>query len=323
MVLPIIAAVGAAGIEGGSAVIAGGTVAAVGAEAVGAGAMEAVKAVEAVAVTAEKGVTGAALRVANFVEQGLEKVKQGAHPQGILEKLSNIPEVIPENFDITATVVKPEVTIPVPQNTEVTSEAQKFIDQKTETSLAKWDEEHHVPDKNRDPEAYKQWCQDRWQAEQDFIVDTKTDLIMQDWDKQNPEPDKAADSKGHEDWTKKREEQKSKLKDEVKKETKKQKESEMAEVMEKINRLKMLYQERMDIIEGIKAVKGKPEKTEQDKIDLAKFQVRKSELDTAIKILETDLKSRAGRAAPLVTLTIMTALMSMMIYKIGQEQGTF
>lgn len=205
---------------------------------------------------------------------------------------------------------------------EVTPIQEATVQAKTESSLQKWESENPKPDAATDPEAYKKWCESRDVAEVDYIIEVKTDLLMKDWDKNNPEPNKATDSEKHKEWEKKRADQKEKTSEKIKKETKDSKAKEMAAVLAEINRLRHLYQERVEIIDGINAMrrKSESEKTDQDKIDLAKFQVRKAEIEGQISAIEADLKAKAGKGNPLIALMVTSALASMLVYKAAKEE---
>ena len=206
-------------------------------------------------------------------------------------------------------------------NTEFTTEQEAAVQVKIESNLQKWEQEHPKPDLKTNPEGYKKWCEDHWEAEIDHIANARTEISMREWDKKNPEPDKIKDPEKHKEWLDKRSKQESSLKEKIKKETKNLKESERAAIIAEINRLRQLYQERVDIIEGINALRRKPklEQTDQDKIDLARFQVRKAEIDAQINVVEADLRAKAG-SSPLYALLVASALASMMVYKAAKEE---
>lgn len=205
---------------------------------------------------------------------------------------------------------------------EVAPIQEATVQARTESSLEKWQSKNPKPDAATDPDGYKKWCESRDVAEVDFITEIKTDLIMQDWDRDNPEPSKDSNPEKHKEWEKKRADQKEKTSEKIKKETKDLKAKEMASILAEINRLRQLYQERVDIIDGINAMRRKSEveKTDQDKIDLAKFQVRKAEIEGQISAIEADLKAKAGKGNPLIALMVSSALASMLVYKAAKEE---
>lgn len=235
--------------------------------------------------------------------------------RGAIEKIVQLPD----DLGITKESPVAEITS---KAVEFTPQQEVSIHVKTESSLQLWDQEHPQPDFKTNSEGYKKWCEERWEAENDYIVEARTEASMNQWDKQNPEPDKAKDPEKHKEWLDKRSKQESSLKEKIKKETKNLREDERAALIAEINRLRQLYQEKVDIIEGINAIRRKPklEQTDQDKIDLARFQVRKSEIDAQINAIEADLRARAG-SSPLYALLVASALASMMVYKAAKEEN--
>ncbi|MBI4004853.1 hypothetical protein HY358_01815 [Candidatus Roizmanbacteria bacterium] len=194
-----------------------------------------------------------------------------------------------------------------------------------ETGLENWQRENPRPDPTTNPEGYRQWCEQYENAEVEHIATTRTELTMQGWDKENLAPDKTKNPEEYTRWQSRRSEMQSRVKEQTTKEARNMKELEKTDVLAKINRLRSDIVERNDIVHGIDAIKKKPEEeqTDQNKIDLAKFRIRKSELDNEIRMLEADLKAQAGRASPLVALMIATALASAPIYTIGKQEGVF
>ncbi len=192
---------------------------------------------------------------------------------------------------------------------------------KTESALQRWDQENPKPDPKTNPEGYKKWCEDREVAEIDYITEAKTELAMKDWENKNPEPDKTKEPEKHKEWMDKRSKLENSLKERIRKETQNLKANEKAAVITEINRLRELYSVRIDIVEAIKALKRKESPSDEDKITLGKLQDRKSSIDSEINNIETDLKLKQSIAGPLVALIIATALISMQVYKIGQQEG--
>ncbi|OGK14193.1 hypothetical protein A3H80_00640 [Candidatus Roizmanbacteria bacterium RIFCSPLOWO2_02_FULL_37_19] len=192
-----------------------------------------------------------------------------------------------------------------------TAEQEGAVHAITESSLQKWNREHPQPDPNTNPEAYRQWCEDQWNVETEYIADARTEVSMTQWDREHPEP-KAIKFEEHKRWLEAREKQKKEFQKRFNEEARDTREAERASVLAEINRLRQLTQERVDIVEGIKAIRRKSdlEKTDQDKIDLARFQVRKSELDIQIDAIQASLREKASRSGPLIALLINTALMS-------------
>jgi hypothetical protein len=205
--------------------------------------------------------------------------------------------------------------------TNLSTTSEQIAQMKTESSLQKWDLENPKPDPKTQPAEYKQWCEKRDVVETDYIIDSKSELAMKEWDEKNPEPNKETDPEKHKAWEEKRAKDGEKLKEQIKEETQKLKQGEKENIIAELNRLRELYMVRMDIVEGIRAMKNKGILTDEQKVTLATFQERKLLLDSEIRLIETDLKQRQALSNPLIGLTIATALIAMSVYKIGQQEG--
>lgn len=194
---------------------------------------------------------------------------------------------------------------------------------KTETSLRTWEQENPKPDPSTNPEAYQKWCENREAAEVNYITETKTELVMRDWDSDHPEPADKTSGK-HKEWEMRRSQFENSQKEKIRLQTERLKMSERELVLVEINRLREAYSARYDINQAIKTLHDKKETlSDEEKVNLGVLQNRKILLTTEIQALEADLKQRSHLSSPAVALMITSALASMSIYKIGQQEHVF
>lgn len=113
------------------------------------------------------------------------------------------------------------------------------------------------------------------------------------------------------------------LKEKITKQTKEAKAAELLEVTEKLKRLQDLYRERKELENGIEVIRKQDNQTDQDKKDIARFHVRRAEVNNEIKGLETNLRAKATRS-PLLALMILPIITSgataAAVYSIGQQE---
>lgn len=199
---------------------------------------------------------------------------------------------------------------------ELSAPDEQLASSKSEEKISEWDKAHQKPDEKTQPAEYKKWCEQRWEAEIDAIADAKTDIHMSRWDKAHPEPDKG-DKESHDKWEKERADHKETTKKKEKNSAKSLKEGERTMVLSKIEKLRELHEARKTLIDGINALRRKPEgtRTDDDKIRLADWQTRLMDIEGQIKLLESDLVAQSRMSVPMIALLITTALVSMLGYK--------
>ena len=297
-------------------------------------AAEAVQGVAAVAKTAEVvGEVGVATTGVKEVAQVVPDLAASRGVAGLVVEVETSTDVLageraiarmtkmPDKMSLSSEgpmPVEPEVEIP-----EFTPSQEAMVKTRVETDLQKWEQQNPTPDQKAKPDEYKRWCEQREVAEINYITNTKVEITMRDWVGQNPEPDKIREPEKHKQWQSKRDGWEQKISEQIRKEVTKLKENERTNVLVEIKKLSEAYAIRMDIIEAIKALHEKENKTAEDKITLGKLQDRKLSLDAEIRFIEADLKVKAKLSTPVITLTISAALAGTALYKVGQEEGVF
>ncbi len=135
--------------------------------------------------------------------------------ENAIRKLTEFPDELGLSKEASQ-VVSVDIDKPV----ELTTDQEITATRKLETDLQRWDAEHPPPDQKTNPEGYKKWCEDRWEAETDYIAKAKTDVTMAGWDKEHPEPDRIREPEKHAEWQKERAKQENSLKEKFKTEAK-------------------------------------------------------------------------------------------------------
>lgn len=338
-----LAGAGAIAAEGASAITSVVTTATEAAK-VGAVTAEVAKMAEVATAVGETGhVTTAAENVASSLEQ---KLQAGAKPEDLLKNLAETPaeqttqagDVGKPNVEGTQASIQQvagEVkALEAPNTTPVAEvggkpkfspEQQKRIDTSVRTELDKWDVEHVEPNRDTNPEDYNKWIKDRVEAQNKFTVDAQVDRNLKEWEAKNPKPDKTSNPKEFNEWTKVRSEKEAESREQYQENTNATKEAKVqeekdqkennakneiyeSEIAETIKRLKELYVLRADLIEGIAILRGKTGKTNEDKLKITDYQVRKEVTDSEIKILEQEIGDEITRAPIPMKIAIITLL---------------
>lgn len=194
-----------------------------------------------------------------------------------------------------------------------------------ERVMKDWDKENVAPPEG-DKKAYEQWLDKR----ADAIVNAESELLldtqMKDWETEHPRPDKEKDPNGFNKWNKERSERKNELKAESeskkgeKNEQAKEKLSE-AEVAKMVKRLKELKVQQIALIDAIQVLQIRPDKTDQNKIDLARFNVDKNKVDSEIQVIQSRLGQEITKASPLKKIAIIAAIAAVSLGSIAMSEG--
>lgn len=173
------------------------------------------------------------------------------------------------------------------------------VEASVRADLDSWDSNNEAP---TDPTEYNQWCKDRVKAKAEFTVEAQVNHGLTQWERDNPQPDRLKEPAKFDQWVEDRTAQEAKLREthtaesaektpgKTEDEKKPGEKLSAAEIKAKMDELKYLKAQSVDLADIIQALGTKPDRTPIDQRRLQNYSADKRVVDAQIRMLVRELK---------------------------------